>query len=220
MSRFPGIRGEAVVGNLDALITAVNTETPGSAGIDELWLDLASGDEPRVAAALARRPFLALAVASRAAVETDRRRDPLGHGTLIALATASLVALLLAVIGLALAVRADLRDERSELVDLEAQGASPALLRRVVRVRALLVLGAGLVGGALAGVVLALLVTRVIRVTARSGVAEPPLVTSIDLSAVLAAVATLAVAAVAVVGLVTRSAFADPRGPGRVGGSE
>jgi hypothetical protein len=219
VSRFPGIRGDAIIGNRDALKTAIATQAPGSASTNELWIDAAPGDEPRISAELSRRPFAALSVSSRAAVEQDARRDPLGHGTLVALVVSALVALLLAVIGLALAVRADLRDERGELVELEAQGASPALLLRVVRVRALLVLLIGLVGGAVAGVALALLVTRVIRVTARAGLAEPPLVVAIDAPIVLAALAGVAIAAVLVTGIVTRSAFTDPRGPGRVGGS-
>ena len=79
---------------------------------------------PRPAAV--RRPREAL----RAALEEDARRDPLGHGTLLALGAAALAALVLAVWGLVLAIRADLRDDRGELVDLEAQGATPSLLRR------------------------------------------------------------------------------------------
>ncbi len=220
VTRFPGVRGEAVVGNLDALKTAIDTEAPGSASTNELWLDVPAGAGPRVSAGLARQPFSALSVASRSAVEADARRDPLGHGTLVALVASAAVALLLAVVGLALAVRADLRDERGELVELEAQGASPSLLLRVVRGRALLVLAAGLVGGGLAGAALALLVTRVIRVTARAGVAEPPLVVSIDVPLVVASVVGLVVAATIVVGLVTRRAFANARGPGRIGGAE
>jgi predicted lysophospholipase L1 biosynthesis ABC-type transport system permease subunit len=219
VSRFPGVRGEAVVGNRDALKAAIQTDAPGSATLNELWLDVAAADEPRVAAALAERPFSALAVTSRTAVEQDTRRDPLGHGTLVALTASAAVALLLAVIGLALAVRADLRDERGELVELEAQGASPSLLLRVVRVRALLVLLVGLIGGGLAGATLALLVTRVVRVTARAGFAEPPLVVAVQLPIVLAALVGLAIAAVVVTVLVTRTAFIEPRGPGRVGGS-
>ena len=77
------------------------------------------------------RPFAVLEKDSRREVEEDARRDPPGTGPRCARA-AALAALLLAVMGLALAIRADLRDDRGELVDLEAQGATPALLRRVV----------------------------------------------------------------------------------------
>ena len=183
------MRGEAVVGNLDALKTAIDTEAPGSATTNELWLDVPPETAPR-GGRDRTAPFTSLA--SRPVDrEADARRDPLGHGTLVALVASALVALLLAVIGLALAVRADLRDERGELVELE-RARSPSLLLRVVRVRALLILLIGLLGGGLAGAALALLVTRVIRVTARAGVAEPPLVVAVDVPLVLAAVTGLA----------------------------
>jgi hypothetical protein len=55
-------------------------------------------------------------------------------------------------------------------------------------------------------------------VTARADAPEPPLVTTIDPLTVAVAAALFAVAAVALVALTTRRAFADPRGPGRVGG--
>ena len=219
IDRFPSVSGELVVGNLDALTTAIATVAPGSTRTSELWLDVPAAERGRVATELGRSPFGTLSVGSQDAVERDARRDPLGHGTLLALGASSLVALILAVIGLALAVRGDLRDERGELVDLEALGASPALLRRSVRLRALLVFVGGLVGGVAAGAVLAGLTARVVRVTARAGDAEPPLATVVDPTVlVLGLLVLIAASAVAVV-LVSRAAFSDPRGPGRVGGS-
>ena len=180
---------------------------PGAAPVSELWLGVADGQQQRVDSALAQRPFTALEKRSRAALEADARRDPLGHGTLLALAAAALAALALAVWGLVLAIRADLRDDRGELVDLEAQGATPSLLRRVVATRA------GLVAGAL----LAILVTRVVTVTARADQPQPPLATTVDpLVLVLGGVA-FAAAVVGFVVLTTRRAFSDPRGPGRIG---
>ena len=219
IDRFPGAAGELVVGNDDALTTAVATVAPGVARTNEIWIDAPAAEHDRIATALGRPPFRALEIAARRAVEEDARRDPLGHGTLLALAASSLVALLLAVIGLALAVRGDLRDERGELVDLEAQGAPPALLRRSVRIRALLVFVGGLLGGLVAGAVLAALTTRVVQVTARAGTAEPPLATVVDPLVLVVGLASLALAAGIAVVLVSRQAFSDPRGPGRVGGS-
>ena len=55
----------------------------------------------------------------------EARDDPLGHGTLLALDSAAVVALLLAALGLALTVLSDLRDDRGDLYDLESQGAEP-----------------------------------------------------------------------------------------------
>ena len=218
VERIPGASGDAVLVDRETLRTAVSSEAPGRAQVSELWLDVAPGEESRVEAALARRPFAVLATSSRAGAEEDARRDPLAHGTLLALGAAALVALLLAVAGLVLAVRADLRDDRGELADLEAQGATPGLLRRTIAARAGILGAVGLAGGVVTGLVLAVLVTRVVAVTARADAPEPPLVTTVDpLLLGLAGVAVTAVAA-ALVLLTTKRAFADPRGPGRLGG--
>ena len=218
VDRFPGTRGDAVIADLGALQTAIDTAAPGRAPVSELWLDVAAEEDPAVEATLAQRPFAVLEKQSRRAVEEDARRDPLGHGTLLALASAALAALLLAVVGLALAIRADLRDDRGELADLEAQGATPALLRRVVTSRAAVVALTGALVGALAGIVLAYLVTRVVAVTARADTPEPPLATTVEPLAILVGGLAVTVAAGALVALSTRRAFVDPRGPGQIGG--
>jgi hypothetical protein len=217
VDRIPGTTGDAVVADLGALETAVDTSSPGAAPIAELWLETAPGADGRVEATLARRPFTALEVESRSRLEADARRDPLGHGTLLALAAAAVAALVLAVWGLVLALRADLRDDRGDLVDLEAQGATPRLLRRVVAARAGVVAAMGIAAGVAAGVVLAVLVTRVVSVTARAQRPEPPLVTTVDPVTLAIGAAAFAAAAVLLVLLTTRRAFSDPRGPGRIG---
>jgi hypothetical protein len=218
VDRIPGTRGDAVLTDLGAITNAVDTVAPGGAGVSELWLEVAPGAQSRVDASLSRRPFAVLEKQSRAALEADARRDPLGHGTLLALAASALAALVLAAAGLVLAIRADLRDDRGELTDLEAQGATPGVLRRIVAARAALVgvVGAGV--GALSGVALAYLVTRVVSVTARADAPEPPLATTVDPLTLALGTAAFAVAVVALVVWTTRRAFADPRGPGRIGG--
>ncbi len=213
VERFPGTSGDVVVGDRAALATAANSAAPGTARESEVWLDLAGSSTAAVDAAFAERPLDTLATTTRAELEADARRDPLARGTLLALEAAALLALVLAAIGLALAVRSDLRDDRGELYELEALGASPALLRRVVRSRALAVALAGLVAGVLIGLVLVRLVTRVVSVTARGGFAEPPLVATVDLLVVVAGIAAFALVSALLVGATTRHAFADVRGP-------
>ena len=149
----------------------------------------------------------------RTEVEEEARRDPLAQGTLLALIGTAAVALVLAALGLALAVRADLRDDSGEHFDLEAQGATPAFLRRVVRARAATVSLVGLVGGIATGLGLLLLVTRVVTVTARGGDAEPPLAVVVDPALVALGVALFAALAVVLVGAATRRAFSGERGP-------
>jgi hypothetical protein len=213
VERFPGAAGEVVVGDRGALRTAINAVAPGTARENEVWIDAANGNEAAVAATLAKRPFHVLAVATRADLERESRRDPLAHGTLVALGAAALLALVLAAVGLALAVSSDLRDDRSELYELEAQGGTPSLLRRVVRSRALALAIAGLVAGALTGFLLVTLVTRLVSVTARAGFADPPLAATVDPVVVVVGVLAYALLAFVLVGAATRRAFSEPRGP-------
>ena len=215
VDRFPGTEGEAVIGDIEALRTAVNAQVPGAGRTNEIWLDVPDSEVAAAMAALTRPPFRGVEAVSRLALLDEARDDPLGHGTLLALDSAAIVALLLAALGLALTVLADLRDDRGDLYDLESQGASPLLLRRIVRVRALVIGIAGVLAGAVAGLLLALLVTRVVSVTARASTSPLPLQTSFDLRVVgVAAVAYLLVAAL-LVALATRGAFRSDRGPVR-----
>jgi FtsX-like permease family protein len=212
LDRFPGASEEAVIGDRATLRTAINAAGPGAARENEAWLELGEKRLPVVMAALSRAPLRVLSSTARSDLEQDARRDPLAQGTLLALGAAAVVALILAAIGLTLAVRSDLRDDRGELYDLEAQGASPSLLRRVVRLRALALSIAGLLAGAVTGLVLVMLVTRVVAVTARGGFAEPPLVMEVDVAVVAAGVAAFVALAVLLVGSTTRRAFAGARG--------
>ncbi len=213
VDRFPGSSGETIVGDRTALSTAINTVAPGGARENEVWLDVAPGRMAGVAAALDRPPFRALAATVRTDVEAEARRDPLARGTLFALTGSALVALVLASLGLALAVRADLRDDRGEHYDLEAQGSSPGFLRRVARARAATLSLVGLVTGLVTGLGLLALVTRVVSVTARGNTAEPPLAVVVDPLPILVGVMLFAVLAVVLVGGATRRAFSGIRGP-------
>lgn len=217
VQRFPGVSGEAVVGDLRTLELAIDTRAPGAARTNEVWLEVPAGRRDAVLAALARPPFRALESISRASLEADARADPIAHGTLLALATAALVALLLAAAGLVLTVRSDLRDEAGELYDLEAQGAAPSLLLRIVRGRALAVALLGLVAGAATGVMLTLLVSRMVSVTARATAPEPPLATAFDPGLLAIGAAVFLAVSIALVALSTRAAFAGARGPARTG---
>ena len=217
IERFPGVEGQTVVGDVGALLSLLNAERPGAARVNELWIGVADdavGD--RVASALERRPFDVLKVTSRRELEADARQDPIAHGTLLALAVAALVALALALAGIVLTVLGDLRDERGELFDLEAEGAAPRLLRRIVRLRALTVTLAGLLAGALTGLVLGAVVVDLVALTARATLAEPPLLLDVDWSIVALAVLAYVILAGLLIGAATRGAFPNDGAPGRV----
>ena len=203
--RFPGTREDFVVGDRALLGTALNTERPGIAVPDELWLG-ADSERARqqLAAALARSPFDVLRVESRAELEASLRDDPLARGTLLTLLAGALVALGLALVGVLLGVLSDVRDERGELDDLEAQGARPALLRRVVRLRSLVVIAAGLAGGLATAALLGLLVVDLVAVTADARATDLPLRTDVAWPLLAAALGSGVLAASALVAAASR----------------
>ena len=207
--RFPTLGDSFVVADESWLYTALNGPQPRAGLVTELWLD--GGSSPhRVAEAIAHPPFNRLLVTSRAGVQAALATDPLGRGALITLGAAAIAALALALAGLLLAIVSDLRDERGELDELEAQGAAPADLRRHLRLRALIVSCAGLLGGLATGAVLSTLVVGVVSLTAGAAAPEPPLRLSVDFGLVGIAVALYAVTAAVLVGLVTWNAFRAP----------
>lgn len=201
--RFPSVpEGDVVVADRGVLATALNAASPGLGVTDEIWV---YGHVDR--AALHRPPFDVLQTQTRAELDARLRADPLARGALLTLAGTALVALLLAVVGLLLGLVSDLRDESGELRDLEAQGATPAELRRHLRLRTLVVAAAGVAGGLATGLVLSALVTDLVTLTANAAAPQPPLRLVLRWELVLLGVLGYGLLASATVGLATRAAF-------------
>jgi hypothetical protein len=175
---FPSIEGDAVIADLPTWLTAANTAEPGVATSSELWLDT-------------RPPAGPLALTSQRARTNELTSDPLARGAIALLLVTALVGLALAAVGLLLTVVGDLREERGSLQDLEAQGATPADLRRHVLLRAAVVGVLGLAGGVAAGAIVGALVVAVVSVTAGAENPSPPLVLAVDWKLILLVLGTL-----------------------------
>ncbi|HEY2870118.1 MAG TPA: hypothetical protein VGJ11_11430, partial [Gaiellales bacterium] len=106
--RFPTAGGEFVVADEGELATALNADDPGAATPAEVWLAVPSTQRAHVAAALRQRPFSALELRSRDAVQARLASEPLARGLLDVLAMSALLALVLGVAGLVLVCAADL----------------------------------------------------------------------------------------------------------------
>ena len=192
VQRFPSIEGEAVIADLTQAATRLDTRSPGLGGTDELWVrSAARPDAPE------------LTVTSRAETLARLEADPLARGALLTLAGTAAVALLLALLGLVLSVVGDVRDDRGELFDLEAQGASPATIRTHLRLRAALVAAFGVLGGIGLGAILSALVISLVSVTASAAEPQPPLRLSLDLPLVGLAALGYVLAAALLVGAAT-----------------
>jgi hypothetical protein len=202
--RIPTVDEDVVIADGATLATAL---APGSGPANEVWLDAAPGHENAVAAALRRPPFNTLEVTAHDTLLADLRSEPLARGTLLTLAAATLAALGLALVGLLLVVVSDLRDERGELFDLEAQGAAPDTLRRHLRLRTGLFAAFGLVGGIATGVALAALVVALVTLTASAGSAELPLLLGINWPVLVLGLAVYFLLGTLLVSATTQRAF-------------
>ena len=201
--RFPSVDGDVVVAARQPASTILDTRSPGLGTTDELWVNVRPAAEQTAGATLSQAPFTQLALQSRAGTEEELKADPLARGSLLTLAGTAAVALLLALVGLLLSVVGDIRDDRGDLFDLEAQGASPATIRAHLRLRAALVAVFGIVGGLALGAILTSLVISLVSVTASAARSEPPLRLVVDLPLLaVAAIAYLLLAAL-LVGLAT-----------------
>jgi hypothetical protein len=205
-TRFPDAdqQGEGfVIADESRLATALDGRLPGTGTPGELWL---SGP-PQAARALHRPPFAALDVSSRREIDRSLAGDPLARGLELTLGVAALAALALAAIGLWLALVSELRDERGELFDLEAQGVSPDTLRRQFRLRTAILVALGALGGAVLGFLLSRLVVALVRVSAAAGSAQPPLRFEPAWVAAGAGLGVLVVAVALIVELTARRTF-------------
>lgn len=206
--RFPGVRGNAVVLERSQLANALNAASPGSGFATEVWLAAETvaraGELER---RLGRPPFDVLRVDSRSRLERRLAEEPIARASLALLAASALTALVLALASLVLGVRAELRDARGELLELEAQGATPGELRRQLRVRALAVAGAGLLGGIAAGLVLGRVVVALVALTAAAELPEPPLLLTVDARVLATGLAAASVLAAVLVAAAAAMAF-------------
>ncbi|MBV8064671.1 MAG: hypothetical protein JOY73_04025 [Actinobacteria bacterium] len=180
-NHFPSVDGSLVVADLPTWLTAANTIEPGTATASEIWLS-----------SPARPHYPSLTVESQRATQASLRGDPLARGSLALLLVAAIVGLVLAGVGVLLGVVGDRRDESGDLLDLSAQGVTPAEIRRHLVLRAETLAAVGIAGGIAAGAVVSALVVAVVAVTAGAGSPLPPLQLVFDWPVVAIALAGLA----------------------------
>jgi hypothetical protein len=205
--RIPTVAGDGVIADAQTLASALAADAPGTGVPSEAWLDAPHGRQAQLDAALRRPPFNALRITARRQVLAQLQSEPLARGTLITLAGAAIAALMLALAGVLLVVVSDLRDERGELFDLEAQGAEPDMLRAQLRLRGAFVTVFGVLGGLATGAILAALVVALVTLTAGAANPEPPLVLGADWTVGTLGLLAFLIATFALVGIATRRAF-------------
>jgi hypothetical protein len=165
-----------IVVPIEPFLLALGAELPAGSRPTEMWLSVPGAERlPEVRAALADAPFRFAQITSRADLETARAADPLSQAVVWTLVLAAVAGLVLSVGGLLLGASTDLRDELGELADLEAQGVAPSTLRwRAVARSGWLLVGGSLAGLAV-GLVLTIVVTEALALTADGTLPIPPL---------------------------------------------
>ncbi len=197
LRRFPTVPSDAagvVVADTSALAAALDAIQPGQGEANELWLETRAQGGLR--AALRAGPLAQLSSSFRADAERSLRSDPIARGVLGTLEAAAVIGLVLAVIGLLVALAGGGRDLRLAR-DLSEQGIGPRGLRRELRLRFAIASVAGVVVGLVVGVALIGLAVAGVRVAL--GPAEPPVIAVVPVGA-LALLACVALVAFGVAG--------------------
>jgi hypothetical protein len=211
LDRFPTFAADDdfLVADSSRLSTTLDASTPGTGRAEELWLSVPAGSAHAVDARLASAPFSRLDSTSRRAVLSGLESDPLARAIEYTLGIAALLALVTAAVGLWMTLVGDLRDERGDFFDLEAQGVGPETIRSHLRTRIVGLLAFGIGGGLILGWVLSRLVVSLVQVSAGTGSPEPPLALEAGWPLALATLAVLIAAVIAAVELTTRRALRD-----------
>ncbi len=193
---------------LDPFLVALGSATPGAGQPNEMWLRV---DDPErlagVRTALGDAPFRFADVSARSDFVAERAGDPLSQGIVWALVLAAIAGLVLAVGGLILGTVTDLRDERGELADLEAQGVTPSTLALARPRSDGWLAGGGALAGVVVGVVLTVFVTAALSLTAEGQLPIPPLVVVIPVVPIIVVVAVVLTLVAVIAAWLTRRTF-------------
>ena len=200
LPRMPTLPSRFVVADRAAVAALVDREAPGTAPVLQVWVAAPGATAEPVGTELAAMASGAT-VQDRSALARTYAEDPVTRGFVALLGAAGLVAFLLGLVALVGGVRGDRETSAADLFALEVDGVEPSALRRVLLVRALLVLAVALPVGVLGGAGLALATGRLLAAGPDGRPLSPPL--QVD----LASPTTGLVVLVAVLGTVLAAAL-------------
>ncbi len=181
---IPGTQGEPAI-----LMDAVEGLT-----VQEWWIQTAPGAHAEAAEAAQQLPNLV--VHDRLAMARQAGQDPYGVGARQALFIAALGAIALALVGVAVDVRATARRRRGELEVLRALGTGPRALTRALVTEQGFLAGLGVTVGVAVGIGVAATMAPLVILTPSAGRPDPIPILSVDWWPVLATAAGILVASV------------------------
>ncbi len=201
LARMPTLPSRFVLADRAAVAALVDRTAPGTAPVAQVWVAAPGAGADAVRAALTSAASAAT-LTFRSDVAGTLATDPVTRGFVAVLATAGVVALLLALVAVVGGVRGDRDSSAADLFALEVDGVRPEALRRVLLARAGLVLAVGLPVGLLGGAALAAAAARLLATGPDGRPVTPPLQVVLvsaptGLVLVVGVLGTVAVAAVA-----------------------
>ena len=210
LPRLPGVGDSFVLADRATVTALLSRMAPGTAYVSQLWIAAPDETLDQVRAVLAGSRAITATLTFRSDLARAISEDPVATRSILLLTIAGVIALLLAAVSCAAAVRADLDEAAADHLALELEGLGPASLRRVLLIRAGLVLGLGVLVGVLGGLVLAAVAVRLV-VTGPGGTAvTPPLRVVVAAGPIAVVIATASLLGLVGCLLVAFSAFRSP----------
>lgn len=202
LPRFPVGSPHYLVADRASVVSLLNQVTPGTAFVSQVWILVPEESLPAVRDTLESSPAAATTLTFRADLARAIISDPVATRSILLLVVAGAVALGLAMVAAATAVRADVEESQVDQLALELDGVTPAGLRSRLLRRGLLVAVVGVPIGLAGGLLLTVLGVRLLLTGPGGELVVPPL------RPMLGGLSVLLVAGTAAVGVVVASLVA------------
>jgi hypothetical protein len=202
LPRFPAGSGHFLIADRPTVVSLLNQVAPGTAFVSQVWITVPEESLATVRDTLESSPASSTTLSFRADLARSIIGDPVATRSILLLVVAGAVALGLAMVAAATAVRADIEESRVDQLALEHDGVTPASLRSRLLWRAILVAAVGVPIGVAGGLLLSVLGVRLLLTGPGGEVVVPPL------RPVLGGLSVLLVAITAAVGVLAASLIA------------
>jgi hypothetical protein len=199
VDRFPGVGARFAVIDIATLQPAMDLLQPGAGTANELWLATDSGEhELLLAEQLGQSGFDTIEVDRRSTRQAALATDPLSIVTLLILTGSALVAIVLGACAVLFGAAADASDDRPLLRMLALERVGGRRLAGMIAGKSLAAVFLAIPLGLIGGRWLLQIATRLVTVSATSGLPNPPLRLSVPW--LLVAVLSIALLAVLAIG--------------------
>jgi len=202
VDRFPGVASRFAIMDIATLQPALDLLQPGAGTPNEVWLAADSATHERaLATRLSDRTYDTIVVDRRSTRQDALATDPLAVATLLILAASAVIAIVLGACALWFGAAAAASDDRPLLRTLALERVEGRRLVAMVAGKAMAAVCIALPLGLIAGRWLLQIATRLVAVSATSGLPNPPLRLDVPWLAVavlsIALLALLALSAIA-----------------------